>query len=256
MTENAANTGKRLLEENKGSIYPAFAYSVLDNYIDGEVLIDESATLIGTASGIYVAAGNDNSDSFSSQLMQIFRDRKRSNQRFTLFSPSKPWDDRIHALFGGELRPLQRYSFQFNENDFLRTSKTKLPDDFQLEKINQANLHNSKDFNESYIIKYWGSVERFLEKGFGCAITQNNVNASECISIFSSSKYAEVDIVTQEQFKGKGLAQYTAKAFIIECLERKLTPRWDCDVHNHASIKLAGKAGFANPETYSVFVRR
>ncbi|MFB7641921.1 hypothetical protein [Peribacillus butanolivorans] len=31
-------------------------------------------------------------------------------------------------------------------------------------------------------------------------------------------------------------------------------PRWDCDILNKSSIKLAGKSGFGNPVEYSIFV--
>ena len=251
--------GRNIIEESKDHVLPTFAYSVLDNYITGDIVIDEGSLLIGTSSGIYVAVGNEQNDNFSDLLIQIFMKRKNSDQRFTLFSPTQAWDGRINELFGGELRPLQRYSFRFNLSDFPRRISS-LPNDFQCNKINEDTLQSSSDFNESYIIKYWGSVERFLEKGFGYCITQSNiahknVHASECISIFSSSEFAEVDIATNDQFRGKGLAQANAEAFITECVERELTPRWDCDIHNTASIRLAGKLGFGNPAQYSIFVR-
>lgn len=261
MLENAFMIGRNIIEENKDQVLPTFAYSVLDNYIAGDIVSDEGSLLIGTNSGIYVAVGDEQNDHFSDLLVQIFMQRTNSNQRFTLFSPTQAWDDRINELFAGELRLLHRYSFRFNENDFVRRGISSLASEFQCKPIHEDTLRHSSDFNESYVIKYWGSVERFLEKGFGYCITKSDitqsfVHASECISIFSSSAFAEVDIATNDQFRGKGLAQFNAEAFIVECLQRELTPKWDCDIHNTASIRLAGKVGFANPERYSVFVRK
>lgn len=260
MLERAVMTGRHIIEESKDHVLPTFAYSVLDNYITGDIVSDEGSLLIGTSSGIYVAVGNEQNANFSDLLVRMFMHRKNSNQRFTLFSPTQAWDGRINQLFGGELKSIQRYSFHFNESDFSRRSISSLPSDYQCKPIGDDTLQSSRDFNESYVIKYWGSVERFLEKGFGYCITQSNiahsnVHASECISIFSSSGFAEVDIATNDQFRGKGFAQFNAEAFILECIERELTPRWDCDIHNTASIRLAGKLGFANPAKYSVFVR-
>ncbi|MHA7963244.1 GNAT family N-acetyltransferase [Paenibacillus sp. CAU 1782] len=247
---------KDILRENKSNIIPTFAYSVLDNYIAGELVVDECSALIGTSSGIYVVVGNEKNDNFSDFLIDKFKSRKITNERFTLFSSSENWDKRIKELFGAELKQLERYSFDFNENHFLKLSKANLPDNFQLNKTNEARLYENRNFNIAYIIKYWGSVENFMQKGFGFSVIHNNVPAGECVSIFSSLEYAEIDIITNDHFRGRGVAQFTAEAFIIECLNRNLIPRWDCDVHNLASINLARKLSFAEPERYSVFVKK
>lgn len=248
--------GRSIIRENKGNILPTFAYSVLDNYITGEIVIDECSALIGTSAGIYVVVGNEKNDKFLDLLMVKFKSRKIANQRFTLFSSSLNWDNRIKKLFGAELKQLQRYSFKFNEDNFSKLSKTNLPDNFQLNMTNEESIHGNRNFYIEYIIKYWGTVENFMTKGFGFSVTQNNVHAGECVSIFSSLGFAEIDIVTNDHFRGRGLAQCTSEAFILECLNRKLTPKWDCDIHNLASINLARKLSFANPEKYSVFVRK
>ncbi|MGQ3480109.1 GNAT family N-acetyltransferase [Paenibacillus sp. TY11] len=245
-----------ILRENKGNILPTFAYSVLDNYITGEIVVDESSALIGTSSGIYVVVGDVKNDNFLDLLMNKFKSRKVTNQRFTLFSLSENWDNKIKELIGAELKQLQRYSFKFNESNFLKLSKTNLPDKFQLNKTNEEALHENRSFNITYIIKYWGTVENFIQKGFGFSVTQNNVHAGECVSIFTSLGFAEIDIITNDHFRGRGVAQCTSEAFILECLNRTLTPKWDCDIHNRASINLARKMSFGNPERYSVFVRK
>lgn len=70
---------------------------------------------------------------------------------------------------------------------------------------------------------------------------------SECTSIFSSLQYSEIDIATHEDYRGQGLASSIVKTFIDHCLENDIIPRWDCDILNKSSIKLAGKSGFGNP---------
>ena len=80
------------------------------------------------------------------------------------------------------------------------------------------------------------------------------LNVSECTSIFSSLQYSEIDIATHEDYRGQGLASSIVKTFIDHCLENDIIPRWDCDILNKSSIKLAGKSGFGNPVQYSIFV--
>ena len=69
---------------------------------------------------------------------------------------------------------------------------------------------------------------------------------------FSSMDRAEIDIRTDESYRGKGLALLAAQHMISTCLEKR-TPHWDCDVHHLASIKLAEKLGFQRLKTYRLF---
>ncbi|MFE4894238.1 GNAT family N-acetyltransferase [Peribacillus butanolivorans] len=62
------------------------------------------------------------------------------------------------------------------------------------------------------------------------------------------------DIATHEDYRGQGLASSIVRTFIDHCLENDIMPRWDCDILNKSSIKLAGKSGFGNPVQYSIFV--
>lgn len=160
-----------LLKKNDKETYPTFAYSVLNNYIPGQVYMDElkKTVLVGTDSGIFVVGGNE----MNNGLNSIFLD-----------------------------------------------------------------------------------ISNFLENGFGYCLLHNDTVVSECTSIFSSSQFAEIDIATQNKYRGMGLAQNVAEIFIEHCIERTLKPNWDCDVNNFTSIKLAERLGFENPMEYSLFVRR
>ncbi|WP_083677804.1 GNAT family N-acetyltransferase [Paenibacillus sp. FSL R7-0337] len=247
---------RNIMDESQGKSYPTFAYSVLDRYIDGDIIIDKSSALIGISSGIYTVVGDETNDDFASRLLHEFKHRERLDQRFTLFSSSEGWDRRINELLGAKLQRLQRYSFTFNEQRFLQSGRAGMQEGFRLNRINEESLEGDREFDAAYIRKYWGSLERFADKGFGFFVTEREVIAGECVSIFSSEQYAEIDILTNPLYRGRGMAGCVAKAFILECLERQITPRWDCDLHNIASIRLAQKLNFTAPETYSLYARK
>ncbi|MGW6611547.1 GNAT family N-acetyltransferase, partial [Peribacillus butanolivorans] len=99
-----------LLKKNDKETYPTFAYSVLNNYIPGQVYMDElkKTVLVGTDSGIFVVGGDEMNNGLNSIFLEIYRSRKNDKKRFTLFSPSKEWDQVINKLFGKELRQMQR----------------------------------------------------------------------------------------------------------------------------------------------------
>lgn len=104
-----------------------------------------------------------------------------------------------------------------------------------------------------YYEAYWGSIGNYEEKGFGYAILHDAKVISECTSIFASEQFAEIDIATHNDYRGQGLAKIIAKIFINHSLKNNIIPRWDCDISNTTSIKLAKKLGFTNPIKYSIF---
>jgi RimJ/RimL family protein N-acetyltransferase len=77
--------------------------------------------------------------------------------------------------------------------------------------------------------------------------------AGECVSIFRSRAYAEMDIHIAEWARANGLGAMLGERFIKAALEKNLQPRWDCSAANLASIRLAEKLGFSEPAEYHIF---
>ncbi|MFD1739219.1 GNAT family N-acetyltransferase [Bacillus salitolerans] len=255
MATNQFGKAALLLGKNQ-VINPTLADSIISNYIDGNLYMDttENAALLGTKSGIYLLAGDSTNTEIHRLLVELFEESKQKHKRFTLFSPSKEWDERISSLLGNKVKSVQRYSFKYTSNPSLVYDQ-ELPLGFKLSKVNPTTIAVSQEFNESYYKEYWGTINNFLENGIGFYIKTGDIIAAECVSIFASPNYAEIDIVTNPNYRGMGLATILAKAFIVECVRKKKTPRWDCAVNNVVSINLAEKLGFDNPTSYSVFIR-
>ncbi|MNO14222.1 GNAT acetyltransferase [compost metagenome] len=285
---------------------PTFAKAVVDRIIPGFVDMDRNHSdtfLIGTQSGLLYVSGNEESSLVKNRLVELFRTRKREGTRFTLFSPTKKWDDVIQHLLANEISSIQRYAFSYNKperskdegypvihsfgeyggcvglvnydncdeikyddnrdeinyddnHDGLQNrSENNLPPGFILGRITADSIDLSRTLNRAYYEEYWGSVSSFLKNGIGYCVLYENEVVSECTSIFRSAHYAEIDIETSSGFRGQGLGIGAARAFIDECMVKGITPCWDCDVSNEASIKLARKLGFGDPHEYSIFVK-
>ncbi len=245
---------KRTLNKNNITC-PTFAYSILDGYIQGTVYVDSrcpKSVLIGTNSGIYFVGGEVDNWDLNNHLFELYRHRKNKKSRFTLFSSSSKWNYVIMNQLKAEIKHLSRFSFDYNFDKEIDGTML-LSSEYSIEKINGEIIKNSLKFNEDYYKEYWGSISNFLENGFGFSILHNEKIVSECSSIFSSQEYAEIDIITHKDYRGKGLAIIIATSFIEYCLKIGIIPKWDCDVTNESSIKLAGKLGFVKPVEYSVF---
>ncbi|PFG79139.1 GNAT acetyltransferase [Bacillus sp. YF23] len=244
-----------VIEDNVKTV-PTFSYSVLNNYISGSVYVDSrtpETILIGTQSGIYFVAGKEDNQKVNDFLFDLYCQRKSKKLRFTLFSSTEYWDCVINEQFKDNIKQMSRYSFVY-ENKKLSCDKNLFDSDYSISKIDEKLITNSSEFNKDYYKEYWGSVSNFSKNGFGYCILHNGKIVSECTSIFSSLQFSEIDIATHEDYRGQGLASIIAKTFIDHCLENNIMPRWDCDILNESSIKLAQKLGFGNPVKYSIFV--
>lgn len=64
-------------------------------------------------------------------------------------------------------------------------------------------MENSLAFDKQYYEEYWDTTANFLQNGFGFCIKVNNQIISEVVTIFKSVEYAEIDIITDSNYRGK-----------------------------------------------------
>lgn len=236
---------------------PTFVYSVLEQIIEGNIYTDSTnyhSILIQTKSGIYYVYGDPSYEPIVRKIGTLLQESREHNKRFTLFTYSDEWSAKINHELKGDVKRLQRYTFSFDRKVYNERGKCQSID-FECFKINQQHIDHSKEFTNQYYQEYWGTTSNFLKNGFGFCLQHKGKMISEAVSIFKSMQYAEIDIVTDPSYRGKGLANFIAETFIDYCLLNNLKPCWDCDIDNHASYYLANKLGFTNPRKYIVYTK-
>ena len=143
------------------------------------------------------------------------------------------------------------------QRDIFEGRKRELDDStYKVMRIDRNIIRKSTEFTEQYYTEYWGSKEAFLKAGFGFCILQDEKVVAECVSIFRSNHFAEIDIATHPNYQGKGLARLVATYFIEHCIQNNITPCWDCNMDNIPSQRLASKLGFDHPVEYVLYVRK
>lgn len=236
---------------------PTFVFSILDSMIKGTVYadsVDYKTLLITTDSGLYYVAGQLPDELFLQNFVKIFNASVEQGKRFTLFSPSAAWDRVIEKYLKQQVGKIQRYAFSFDVKAY-KKRKSSDQSDYDVAKIGQLEIQHCLEFDNKYYDEYWDSTDNFIQNGIGFCVKDNEQVISEGVSIFKSTKFAEIDIVTDSNYRGKGLASIVAEQFINYCLAAQIQPRWDCDVDNQASINLGTKLGFINPQPYSVYFK-
>ncbi|PRR89402.1 MULTISPECIES: GNAT family N-acetyltransferase [unclassified Bacillus (in: firmicutes)] len=238
--------------------YPVFVDAVMDGFIEGHLYVDDAVHphvyFLEAACGIYYVAGKREAElsRCSAFIVDVYDRQRRQNGRFTVFSANQSTDVMMKKYLGSHLKEMERHAYVFSQVD---SHVPASHPGYRVERTNEQVINASRAFPHSYYETYWGETARFLSKGIGVAILDGENVVSECVSIFSSEDRVEIDIWTDEAWRGKGLAQLVAQQMIRSCLENKRTPHWDCDVHHLASIKLAKKLGFQRTKTYRLFYR-
>ena len=117
-----------------------------------------------------------------------------------------------------------------------------------IEYLNEIGVHTIDDFESmggSVIPKYfWNNSDDFINNGVGYSLFYKNSIASIAFSFVINSKYLELGIETQEQFRGRNFAYEVSSALIDYCLDNDLEPVWACRKTNIGSYRLAEKLGF------------
>ncbi|QOS78621.1 GNAT family N-acetyltransferase [Paenibacillus sp. JNUCC31] len=173
--------------------------------------------------------------------------------------PGSDWSPVLHHMFNGRLREGLRVPFQFNLAKYEKwlersTGSLFVPSEYHLHVIDRATIEVDRNgIIQKEILKFWHSVDDFIQYGAGtCMVHQGKVVAT-CISVFVSGTHHETGIHTYDPIhRGKGLATAMASTYIQLVLEKGGTPHWTTEDFRHDSIVIAGKLGFEQGRAYPV----
>lgn len=165
------------------------------------------------------------------------------------------WIALIQDEWGEKIRtqPRTRLCSESLDIAHLRKLKIALPSEFSLQKIDLVTMNNSdKSFWEG-LLYFFGSYEKFLENGFGYCIKKGQQTVSVAYTAFPFENDFEIQVSTLDdpEFRRKGLATIVSAALIEDGLLREVVPHWDAA--NQASVHLALKLGYTDPDPYDVY---
>ena len=95
------------------------------------------------------------------------------------------------------------------------------------------------------------SYAAFQEHGAGAVVWYNGKIVASASSFLSLNNEVELDVSTEEAYRGKGLASQCISLMLQDCARRGITVHWDAQ--NEISRHLAEKFGFEMELCYSVY---
>lgn len=211
----------------------------------------------------YYLAGNSENESFNTSLVSFLEDtyfpeciKNNKNLNFAFYPDSDAWYEKVQKMFPNlKLTKSGKTYFIYEKSRFNKNWQKSIPVGFTVKKISNELISSIKNNNEfiEYIECFWGSVDKYFEKGLGyCAVNSSDF-ATICISVFASENEREVGIKTFPEFQRKGLAYVTACAYIEECINNNYIPIWSCFSENEDSVKLAEKLGYSIAASHPIF---
>jgi GNAT superfamily N-acetyltransferase len=167
------------------------------------------------------------------------------------YAPPARWRRGLDALAPAPARRRERVRMKFVGAGADSSGEGEsCPPGFELRRMDDELLPRADKFGLHLGSRFWSSDAQFIEHGMGVCLVKDGEIASLCYAAAVAGGLAEVDVVTDERFRGGGLATFAARRFVEECRVRGLTPAWDCFTYNAGSLKLAEKIGFVRGDEY------
>ncbi len=210
----------------------------------GEAYVDnlEDPTVAVIMVSIFAIIAGDPQSNFAENLLQSIPDKR------LIIAPSDAWNKKIEEVLTTSVTKHRQYRCSSKANSFdiptLESYKDTLQEGYTLKQIDMSIISDTdhdglpQDFTENF-----GSVNEFVERGVGFWILHNGAVVSGATSFYIYDGGIEIDIETDEDHRGKGLATVVAAELIFYCLEHNLTPHWEAT--NPTSLKLALKLGYS-----------
>lgn len=118
------------------------------------------------------------------------------------------------------------------------------------EEINRIN----ETFQLDLDCRFWNNRQDFIKKGLPFVSKDQHTIKSICYAAASEDGFAEIDVFTNEKYRGMGYAKEAVRGFIQNCLAENISPLWDCYSNNIGSMKTAKSIGFIESYRYEFLI--
>ncbi|MCA1632226.1 MAG: GNAT family N-acetyltransferase [Acidobacteria bacterium] len=241
-----------------GARFPLIS-AVVQNRQRGQVFADQPerprAAVIVNNFGFTCVVGAQHDEPFDAGLAELLNTTGALRPTYLLwYAPPARWQQRLDALAPESIRRRERARFEFRRGRAAWLGETEqCPAGFELKKLDEELVTKTEKFGIELGTRFWSSVEDFVEHGLGVCLVKDGEVVSLCYAAAVADGFAEVDVLTDAEHRGRGLASLVARQFIRECLAKGITPTWDCFVANAGSMKLAQKLEFDEVSRYSFY---
>lgn len=173
-----------------------------------------------------------------------------------LVPQNEEWAQVIERVYAGRYTRLTRYAMKKAPTKFdpekLQTYVEALPSGYTIRQIDRDLYHQAvrETFSQDFCSQFQ-SCDDYLERGLGFMVLHGEepVGGASSYSVYTGG--IEVEFVTKEEYRRKGLGLAAAARLVLECLKRGLYPSWDAA--NLQSRRIAERLGYIFDKEYPTY---
>ncbi|MCK9520204.1 MAG: GNAT family N-acetyltransferase, partial [Dehalococcoidia bacterium] len=206
----------------------AFAWALLEGRQSGHVWVDDAnrprSAIVCNDCEFWFVLGEPRPDLVAGVMPELLRRLPTNNTALWCTSPE--WETALAPLFA---QTSHRKEFHF-EPEKAEITRVALPPRLRLAPIDAA---IAARFKEPYLDPWvarvaWGDPEQMAAKSFGWAVMDGDRPVSFCAACAiggpRGAVEAEIEIITDADYRGRDLATAAALAFFASCRERGMVP--------------------------------
>lgn len=175
---------------------------------------------------------------------------------FAIFVPqNEAWQTCIEAVYGEKCEKFSRFAIRKDpvfDAEKLNGFINAIDKTVSLHLINEDLYHQclQNEWSKDFVCNYPDYVS-FSKMGLGVVAVENGEIVAGSSSFSSYNGGIEIEIVTREDHRRRGLAAACGARLILECLQRNLYPNWDAATR--ISVSLAEKLGYRFSHEYTAY---
>ncbi len=237
--------------------------AVLDGNSPGLILVDDAArprsAYMLSPEGSYLAGDPDNATFNRGFNEAVVARRALGKDVRVLFFVVHPegWRDRLPTIVA-PYSPVVHRRYHYVCRSLRSDWRSHLPEGYAVRPIDRSLVDSPDipvpDHVTGWMVGNWGSIDRFLEDGFGFAALAGDEVVSWSLADCVSDECCEIGIHTAPPHRRRGLAAVTAAAALEHAFSAGYTSvGWHCPHDNLGSIGTAEKIGFQREREYSAY---
>jgi RimJ/RimL family protein N-acetyltransferase len=140
--------------------------------------------------------------------------------------------------------------------NFVQTARTSIGPTVRVRRLAAADAHHLENLSaeSSWIGDSWQSPLALAASGMAYGAFVRGRLASLACSFFVGARYEDIGVVTEPEFRGRGLSPACAAALCNAIRRRRRLPSWTTSPDNIASLRVAEKLGFELHHSYRLWV--
>lgn len=191
----------------------------------------------------------------NAEIVRFVPDSCKSDFVFAV-PQNESWAKVIERVWADKASRITRYAIKKEPDVFdpqkLTVLASQLPENCTLQLIDETLYYQclQQDWSKDFVCTY-PDYRTFSKIGLGVAAVADGEIIAGASSFSSYDRGIEVEIVTREDHRRKGLATACGARLILECLQRDLYPSWDAA--NMMSVGLCEKLGYHFSHEYPAY---